>query len=68
MTARLFVREVGQREFTKQNGDFDTCAEAQQAGEDLCRNGNVEAFEVWERACAFERQWTLKPITDGVST
>lgn len=65
MTSRLFVREVGQREFTKQNGDFETADIAKAAGEDLCRSGNVAAFEVWTRDCAFERQWTLR-ATDGV--
>lgn len=65
MTARLFVREVGQREFAKQNGDFDTTNAAFAAGEELCRNGNVEAFEVWNLHCAFERQWTLRPIGEG---
>ncbi len=62
MTARLFVREVGQREFAKQNGDFPDHLTAYEAGEELCRNGNVEAFEVWELHCAFERQWTLRSL------
>lgn len=68
MTARLFVREVGQREFAKINGDFAEAHEAQERGQELCQTGNVEAFEVWERACAFERQWTLKPIPEGISS
>lgn len=67
MTARLFVREVGQREFTKNNGDFPDAEAAQKAGEDLCRNGNVEEFEVWSLVGAWSREWTLKR-TDGSST
>lgn len=63
MTARLFAREVGQREFAKVNGDFPDAQAAQSAGEDLCRNGNVEAFEVWSLVGAYERQWSLVQLT-----
>lgn len=63
MTARLFVREVGQREFVVHNGEFETVALAQQEGEKLCTEGNVEAFQVWELAVAKVRVFELKDIT-----
>jgi hypothetical protein len=63
MTAKLFIREVGEREFVPHNGEYETITEAAQEGEKLCTQGNVEAFEVWERAVAKVRVWDLKDIT-----
>jgi len=53
------IREVSQREFTQHNGEFEDelhtfnpdspcgIALATSEGERLCREGNVEAFQVW---------------------
>lgn len=63
MTAKLFIREVGQREFAQHNGEFPDITAAAQAGERLCTEGNVEAFQVWDLAIAKVRVWDLKDIT-----
>ncbi len=63
MTARLFIREVGQREFVQHNGEFDDITAAANQGEKLCTEGNVEAFQVWDLALAKVRVWDLKDIT-----
>ena len=63
MTAKLFIREVGQREFVQHNGEFPTTREAEMQGEKLCTEGNVEAFQVWALYAAKVRVWDLKDIT-----
>ncbi len=74
MIARLFVREVGAREFSQHNGEFaddpilpgasSMCGEtrALEEGERLCREGNVEAFQVWTLAASKQRVWGLEDI------
>lgn len=80
MTAKLLIREVGQREFVQHNGDFVASDEipgaegseyipprtdienATMAGEKLCANGNVEAFQVWSLVAAKQRVWKLEEI------
>jgi hypothetical protein len=74
MTAKLLIREVGQREFVQHNGDFlDTeeydangndsgVTKAGFEGERLCAEGNVEAFQVWELVTTKQRVWKLEEV------
>jgi hypothetical protein len=65
MKAMLFVREVGQSKFVQENGDFpdeDTdggftpgASRAYAKGADMCVNGSVEAFQVWELSAEYQR-------------
>lgn len=75
MTAKLMIREVGQREFVQHNGDFTTTQandeprpssgvqEAINEGERLCAEGNVEAFQVWSLVTTRQRVWKLEEVT-----
>jgi len=69
MTAKLMIREVGQREFIAFNGDYvdtDTTEAVEYAireGERLCAEGNVEAFQVWELRTTRQRVWKLEEVT-----
>lgn len=85
MTAKLMIREVGQREFTQHNGEFENTPEisgigdaegcatgyapkrtgpenAVVEGERLCREGNVEAFQVWSLVTTKQRVWKLEEV------
>ena len=68
MTAKLMVREVGQRDFVQHNGDYvDTDAHpadwyANAEGERLCEEGNVEAFQVWQLVTTKQRVWKLEEV------
>ena len=80
MTSRLFVREVGSTRFEQHNGDFEdddptSCTDplnpvadatkARAEGERLCREGNVEEFQVWNLASQFKRSFNVEPVEVG---
>jgi len=52
---KLYIKELGQRGFTLY-GEYLTPAEAVAVGNNLCRNGNVIQFELWERTYTFNRE------------
>lgn len=73
MTAKLLVREVNAREFTQHAADYlddapdtsgvDAASAVEKAtvqGERLCRDGNVEEFQVWTLTLAKRRVWALE--------
>lgn len=74
MTAKLLIREVGQREFVSHNGNYEDDVDlsmpnsqtgeqiAAAEGERLCASGNVEAFQVWSLVTAKQRVWKLEEI------
>lgn len=74
MTAKLLIREVGQREFVNHNGNYENDADltapnsqtgeqiATAEGERLCASGNVEAFEVWSRVSSKQRVYKIEDI------
>lgn len=78
MTAKLLIREVGGREFVQHNGDYEDdphpniligreldqtgYEKASAEGERMCREGNVEAFQVWVLHSAKQRVWNMEDI------
>lgn len=74
MTAKLLIREVGQREFVQHNGDFvddgdldhveaqTDIEKATAKGEQLTVEGNVEAFQVWSLVATKQRVWKLEDV------
>ena len=71
MTARLYIREApipGQEKstgFEQSNGDFASETDARQEGERMCREGNVEEFQVWTLASHFRRVAGLEKVEAG---
>jgi hypothetical protein len=62
VTAKLLVREVGQRDFVQHNGDFADAGLATTEGERLTKEGNVEAFQTWVLVTAKQRVWNVEDI------
>ena len=50
---KLMIKEVNASRFDQYNGEYPDYISAADKGSELCRNGNVEAFEIWERRAAF---------------
>lgn len=70
MTAKLLIREVGQREFVQHNGEFEDEQNPRASGEErahregerLTNEGNVEAFQVWPLVTTKQRVWKLEEV------
>lgn len=64
MTAKLLIREVGQREFVAHNGEYPDAPAAATEGERVCREGSGEAFQVWVLVTQKQRVWGLEDIPE----
>ena len=64
MGAKLLVREVGQREFVQNNGEYPDVPTATAEGERVCREGAGEAFQVWVLVTQKQRVWGMEDIPD----